>query len=143
MGTRGGATTLIWPVAIIALGFLTFPPLRSQPSLYPEAMDESLVRYLVGCLRKGPFWGFRDFENQEEVMEASLCHDSLRLLSHDYQSSGRIGREFIESIRIIHDNNQTDVDIYICRFDHRRCPDRTRALNQFLTSRGMKDELRL
>ncbi|KAL3621616.1 hypothetical protein CASFOL_036528 [Castilleja foliolosa] len=137
------ATRLFYSIAIIIIisaGFVLLALLQLPAP--PEPMDKGLLKFLLDCFNR-PINNDGAFKSGADRTAEILCHDTFRLIGHEYESSGRLSMAYVEALRIYHNYNQTDVDIFICGLDSKRCPHRIKALKQLLTSKEMKQyELR-
>ncbi|KAL3615415.1 hypothetical protein CASFOL_041076 [Castilleja foliolosa] len=87
--------------------------------------DNSRLDMFLGCFRlfERYQFPFDEYDSIQDEMGANICNTASRVWQSMYENTGRFPPGYKEALLIWYKNNQTMVDIEICRSDHRRCPE--------------------
>ncbi|KAL3615432.1 hypothetical protein CASFOL_041093 [Castilleja foliolosa] len=84
----------------------------------------SRIDFYLDCFRLSERYRFSDkYDSWQDEMGVNVCRTGLGVMQSMYENTGRLMPGYKEALLIWHNNNQTMVDIDICRCDHRRCPE--------------------
>ncbi|KAL3615429.1 hypothetical protein CASFOL_041090 [Castilleja foliolosa] len=87
--------------------------------------DDGFIDVLLGCFRlfKRYRFPFDEYDSVQDEIRANICYTGSRVWQSMYENTGRLPPGYKKALLIWHNNNQTMVDIEICQYDHRRCPE--------------------
>ncbi|KAL3640012.1 hypothetical protein CASFOL_014980 [Castilleja foliolosa] len=87
------------------------------------------IDFYLDCFRLSERYQFSDeYDTWQDEMGANICRTSLGVMQSMYENTGRLMQGYKEALLIWNKNNQTMVDIEICQYDHRRCPEQLKKI---------------
>ncbi|KAL3615427.1 hypothetical protein CASFOL_041088 [Castilleja foliolosa] len=82
------------------------------------------IDFYLDCFRLSERYRFLDtYDTWQDEMGVNICRTGLGVMQSMYENTGRLLPGYKEALLIWNKNNQTMVDIEICQYDHRRCPE--------------------